>query len=766
VKLGRRDFLRTIPTAAVAGALPAWLSGCAIPDRPAGPEAPTLPPRGAPEKHVMSVCGACPGGCGIRARVVAGRLVGISGNPLHPVNRGALCPLGLAGAHVLYHPDRLRGPLRRAGDSYRPVSWKEAIAEVAGRLADLRARGLSHTVALVDGTRGRSRDVAQRFLAAYGSPNHLCGRPWNDVVSGAALRAMQGVEGPAAYDLENARFVLAFGSGWLEGSWSPVGAARAYGLARRGRKARRVRVVHVEPRLSTSAALADQWIPVIPGSEGALALGLIHMALREGLEDRAFLDGWSQGFDLLRAQLLRDYHPDAVSERTGVPVATIIRLARDFASNRPAVAVGDDFRGPGAQSTETRMAIHALNAIVGAVGSPGGVLCPPAVPTPAMPAPPDDEQSRRGGGMAPIAGDPGAGVLQLMAWQDGRGSYPVNLLLAYDADPLGALGGGRAAREALRRAPFLVSFSSFWDETARIADLVLPEPTYLERWQDDPCFTSRGFPVIGLRQPVVKPRHDTRPAPEALREIARAVGGSTAAALPERDFAEIVQDAMRGVHGSGRGALLDVPEAAAWVGTMEKSGWRASQFGSFDDFWKGLCERGGWWDPVYDFGERSRTLRTASGKFEFGPLARSLEPPPKPRPPAADYPLRLHAYPLYAAFGYSLGPMPWVQDTLGRGAGQSWTLWIEIAQEDARSLGVRDGARVRVQSPCGSVEARARIYPGLRPGVVAMPLGPGGAGGRACKRALAETAGALFGLSRSAAGAPRFEETWVRVAAA
>ena len=772
--LRRRDFLRTVGTAAAAAGCAPLLSACGAPARAnEAARRPELPPRGAPESWVVSTCGACPGGCGIRARLVAGRLVGIRGNPLHPVNRGGLCPLGVAAAHVLYHPDRLRGPLLRAGTTgeLRTASWSEAQALVAARLRDLRARGLPHAVALVDGTRGLSRQVAARFLEAYGSPHHLGGRPWNDLGPHEHLRAMQGLEGAAAYDLENAAFVLAFGPGWLEGAPSPVGAARAYGIARRGRKASRVRVVQFEPRLSVSASRADEWVPIVPGSEGILALGLMHMVLREGLESREFLEEWSAGFEPLRALVLRDYHPDAVSERTGVPVATIIRVARQFASTRPAVAIGDDRSGPGSGSPRTAMAVHALNAVVGAVNAPGGVLTPAAAPLDPLPAAAGDALAARGRAVERIGarGPAGGELAALQARLEGSGGPPVQALLAYGSDPIAALGGGERARAAVRKVPFVVSFSSFLDETARQADVVLPNHTWLERWQDDPTFTSRGFPVLGIRQPVMKPRHDTRDAVEALAQLGRAVGGPVRDALPYRDFSELIRLAARGIHRTGRGALFDVPEAEPWVATMETNGWRASSFGSFEEFWEGLRARGGWWDPTYDFGERSRVLRTPSRRLEFAPLARTLEQDGAPgRAAAAEapggYPLRLHLYPLLAAFGDSQGPLPWVQDVLGRELGQSWGAWVELAPSDAQVLGIADGARVQVESPAGAVLARAKVYPGVRPGVAAMPVGPGGVAGEACRRALDAWPVALVATTSGGAGPePADRATWVRI---
>jgi anaerobic selenocysteine-containing dehydrogenase len=421
------------------------------------------------------------------------------------------------------------------------------------------------------------------------------------------------------------------------------------------------------------------------------------------------------------------------------------------------------------------MAIHALNAVVGAINAPGGVLAPPRVPLDPLPALPTDERGARGRAAPPIHGEgPGAPLASLQAWLEGTGRYPVNLLVAYGADPVSSLGGSERAAAALRKVPFVVSVSSFLDETARQADLVLPDHTYLERWQDDPTFTSRGFPVLGIRQPVLAPHLDTRGAPEVLCDLGRRVGGPAGEALPWTDFREVIRLAARGIHRSGRGALFDVPEAGAWVETMERSGWAASHFGTFEEFWKGLTERGGWWDPVYDFGERGRVLRTASGKLDFGPLARALDPResgkgpaggiPSPSAGPSGYPLRLHLYPLLTAFGDRQGPLPLVQDVLGRELDQSWNLWVEIAPSDARALGIEDGGRVAVESEEGAVEARAKVYPGVRPGVAAMPVGPGGAPGRAWRRALPQQATALVGRRRGPPdGHPFPSDTWVRI---
>jgi hypothetical protein len=175
---------------------------------------------------------------------------------------------------------------------------------------------------------------------------------------------------------------------------------------------------------------------------------------------------------------------------------------------------------------------------------------------------------------------------------------------------------------------------------------------------------------------------------------------------------------------------------------------------------------------VYDFGERGRVLRTASRKLDFAPLASALarsvpreEPVASAAPgDAASRPLELHLFPLLTAFGDSQGPLPWVQDSLGRDLQQSWNLWVELAPSDAKPAGIADGAWVKVESDQGSVEARARVYPGVRPGVAAMPLGPGGAPGGTVRRALgAVQAAALVAEGGAAAPGGGAGGTWVRI---
>src|SRR3990170_3706400 len=332
MELDRRDFLK-FSTAAFAGLA---LSGCVLEKLIESDEAEGPWPPG-PEKWIASVCQQCPGGCGINVRVIDGRAVKIDGLPFHPINRGRLCAVGQAGLQVLYDPDRIKGPMRRIGgrssSQWQSLSWDEAIQTVAAKLTEIRGRGEPHTVAILAGQpRGRMDGLLARFLEAYGSPNYV--RNSCDGTAKAVLLT-QGIDTQVGYDLEHSNFILSFGYSLLETGWSPVLAHRTYGYLRQERPGAKAKIVQVEPRLSMTAAKADQWIPINPGTDGALALGLAHVIVREGLYDRKFVEEETFGFEDWRdgdgashlgfkSVVLKGYRLDEVSTITGVPIDTII----------------------------------------------------------------------------------------------------------------------------------------------------------------------------------------------------------------------------------------------------------------------------------------------------------------------------------------------------------------------------------------------------------------------------------------------------------
>ena len=298
MKVDRRDFFKIIGLGTAATAV----SGCSLQGVGTALQLTEqeIRPESGPESWVASTCGLCPGGCGVVVRKIGERAVKLEGNPIHPVNRGRLCPLGQASLQLLYNPDRLRSPLKRVGDrgsgKWQKISWEEAMSLIASKLKELRERGEPHTLAVL-GSKGSelSNRLMHRFLNVYGSPNYVPTE--REDPSSLAQYLTQGIRERVAYDFESTNYILSFAAPLVEGWLSPVRQMRALAFLRQGRPGHRGKLVQVESRLSATAAKADEWVPIRPGTEGAFALGIAHILVKEDLYDRAFVDGHLVGFE-------------------------------------------------------------------------------------------------------------------------------------------------------------------------------------------------------------------------------------------------------------------------------------------------------------------------------------------------------------------------------------------------------------------------------------------------------------------------------------
>ncbi|HKZ51593.1 MAG TPA: molybdopterin-dependent oxidoreductase, partial [Dehalococcoidia bacterium] len=345
MKVSRRSFLKASGATAALGALsvgpPALLERVAKP--PGNGGAPSLQTR--QEQRVPNVCLQCPAGSGILVRVVDGRAIKIEGNPEHPINRGKLCPKGQIGLQILYDADRIKGPMRRVGErgegKWERISWDEAIGEVARRLKALRDQGKAHTLVFMSGrNRGQSGGLIDRFVAAYGSPNHVGHSSICADGTPQAHLLTQGFKDYAGYDWENTNYLLCFGGGFIE-AWRPTTTLlRMYGHIRRGRPVRG-KIVQVDTRFSVTAAKADEWLPIKPGTDAALALGIANVIIKDKLYDKEFIEQRTTGFGEWSELVLREYSPEWAEKVTGVPAQTIVRIAREFATTKPAIAAGE-----------------------------------------------------------------------------------------------------------------------------------------------------------------------------------------------------------------------------------------------------------------------------------------------------------------------------------------------------------------------------------------------------------------------------------------
>jgi anaerobic selenocysteine-containing dehydrogenase len=768
-------------------------------------------PGPALETWMTSVCQLCPGGCGIRVRLLDGWPVKIRGNPDHSINQGGLCPRGEAGLQALYDPDRIRRPRRRLGDrgegKWKEISWDEAIRFVAEKLQAIRTRGRPEGLVVIGGQyRGLMQDIWERFLGAYGSPNYVSTSFGCDS-SDAMLDLMQGLRGSIGYDLANAGYVLSFGMSLLEGSWSPVWQMRGVAELRQGRPGHRVKIVQVDIRFSMSAAKADEWAAIVPGTDGALALAIAHVLLRDGLYDRAFvrehgfgMEDWTdasgarrEGF---RTVILRDFSPKAVAPITGVPEGTIERIAHEFGSERPAVALVDHGSARYSNGLFTRWAVHCLNALAGSLEVPGGITLPPPISFAPLPPLPSDSVAERGrsrprldGAMSAEAPLVQSAVHRLPDALRSGEPYSAEAVFLYYANPAFSLPGRLGMQAALENVPLVVSFSPFVDEGTEAADIVLPDHTYLERWQDDPTPRNVPFPVLGIRRPVREPLYDTRATSDVVFALAKALGDPIRAAFPWKNTEAFLKERVRGVYESGKGMLGKALPLDWQVPPPEG---REKLPGTFDEFWTKLLENGSWCDPDYSFRDFRRVLRTPSGRFEFtserlaaafaaGPVARATTQTHSPGTPQASpsvpmfeppeaagdetrYPLVLNVFRPLALMGGRTANMPFLLEIVGKTVSNSEGTWIEINPRTAEPLGIKEGDTVRVESPFGELRVRARLHPGTHPKVVNIPFGLGHRnGGRWAKDFGVNPNGVVGSTAMAVTGGPAYTVTRVRV---
>jgi anaerobic selenocysteine-containing dehydrogenase len=649
-----------------------------------------------------SICPLCAAGCGVIVRVMEGDVevvrngqagvvrMGLAkkleGDPDDPISQGKLCARGQAAIQITYHPDRLQQPMKRVGERgsgrFEPVTWDEAIADVVKALDELAASGNPAGLAFVGRPRGpRRHGVAARVLERFGAPPPAIVETFSDEVLRAANLRSFGAQQLPTVDLAETRYLVSFAADFL-GTWnSPVAQGAAYGRMRQGRPGVGAKFVQVESHLSLTGASANEWVPIRPGTDGVLALGLAHVMLRDTLRPAsaagragAQIDGWSAG--------LPDFTPARVEDLTGVPAARVERLAREMAAHSPSAAIVGGAALAHTNGMFHALAVNALNALAGSVGQPGGLVFtedPPAV----------------------VSRTTLATLIETAP----------RVLLLDEANLLYAAPASLKARGWLARVPLVVSFGSFIDDTSVMADLLLPDHSFLEAWVDRHAESGAVKAPPLVAGPAMRPLHQTRSTPDVLLEIARRL----AKPLPDlpQSFEEFVQQAPPG---------RSSPQA------LKPSG-----------------PQGG-----------GRVLAEA---IRYTPPEFAGDP--------ATFPLHFVPYVSQALLDGSVAHLPWLQEMPDPLTSAMWSSWVELNPQTAARLGIANGDLVEVTSSEGRLQAPALLLPSVAPDVVAMPVGQGHdtftryASGRG-----ANPLTIAAPLAERETGAPAWAATRVRVARA
>lgn len=730
-KFSRRDFLKVGTAAVAAGAGISLLRPSAHPG--------AAQSGSAEESIVKTTCALCPSGCGLDVRVVNGKAVKVEGNPLHPLNQGVCCLKGQTSLEVLYSPERIQRPRiqkgKRGSGDWKEIPWDEALSTVADKMSELRDAGKPHSVALLHGElRGQMRQVVNRFMRAYGSPNVISRESLGEGTARMAMWLSQGVNVLPVYDLNNSNYVLTFGGNLLESSRNVIGYLGAAAFMRRGRP-QRGKLVAVHPRLSITGIKADEWVPIRPGTYGALALGMANVIINSKLYDEDFVRDFTFGFDDFedangvqhqgfKSYVLETYTLERVSAITGVTTDVIARIAGEFATNHPAVAVLPTEPGElsSGNALYTALAVHALNALVGSIDAQGGVILQrfpeltewPSYSLDAIAAKSESQERLDGAGTQfPLA---------LSAYQNvperilAEKPYPLEMLFLLNANPLYDLPNGGRTLEALSKVPFVVSFASTLDESAAQADLILPASTFLEVWGDD-YLEGTGYAGISLRRPVVETLHDTRDPGDVLLDLAQRLGAPVANAFPWASYKDLIAERLskfdrEKLEANGNWSELVYfnaePGSPAWSDVVGRDRLNAPKDGRFDFF--------------------SRELYALLASDSDQACLPHFEIPATLMDSTTDsieYPFLLVTQPLITQSSQWQGIVPTLQESYGLQGYVKWDSWVEIGQKAAEALGLENGERVWVESPLGREQAVVRIYAGIWPNAVFLPPGMG-----------------------------------------
>jgi menaquinone reductase, molybdopterin-binding-like subunit len=618
-------------------------------------------------------------GSALKVRMVKGRLSGqrlikVDGNEEWPLGAeiGGIIPQDASALQSVYYGDvRVKAPmlLDRKTGIYQRLSWDQAMALVAEKMGELKKAGKAHTVMALgadpDSAAGQMLNI---IMTAYGSPN-LAFLPRAADTLALAGKLMFG-NSDIGFDLANARNVVSFGTPLLEGFGAPVATRAAFVAWREDGGA----LTQVEPRASITASQADTWLACKPGSEGMVALAMAAHILEKGLAVSGAFTGEAQ----FKSLVLSKYSPDKVAHSAGVNAAKLKEIAEKFAKADKAVAVC----GPGQGGEPGRLfdflAVLALNAVAGKVGKPGGLISRAALGLKPLgeAAAAFDGPPLAGGTNLPYGGYNAAAMTEsALAGKP----YKPGMLIVAESNP--AFNGPQASRmeDLARECPFVVAFTPFTDESANLADLVLPTATFLECWGDCTTPYGLGLATYGLHRPLITTQPQAKGLADALLLLAKALGGPVADLL-----------------------AYENAEAALKA--------RAEGLGDFAE----LAERG-WWlqdKPVY------------------GQMAVDLQPGLLAKEPeiagAHDHGLVLAAVPSMRAVNSAAPITPYmikVVDDIS--LANMDKLVAEINPETAHHLHLHEGDLATVQTKWGGGACRVHLFHGTPPGLVSVPAGLG-----------------------------------------
>jgi anaerobic selenocysteine-containing dehydrogenase len=705
-------------------------------------------------KAIPSACWQCVTRDAMIGYVEDGRIVKVEGNPALPRTNGKLCARGQAGPNQVYDPDRLLHPMKRVGKrgegKWKRISWDEALDEVTARLKKLQDEGHPEKFMFHYGRMkaSSSKIIKSYFLPAYGTKtigNHT------SICEGGKWTAQELVWGKHydVNDVSRTNFILNFGCNFFETHTSHIPLSQR---AIKAKTKRGVRIVTFDVRLSNTAAKSDEWIPIKPGTDLAVLLAMSNVVMQKGLYDSKFIETWTNvTVDQLKKHL-KQYTPAWAEKISGVPAAKIESLALEFAKAKPGTLV--NYRGSVAHynGVDTERAALMLEAICGYIDVPGG-RCKAVGPkwkstykTPKT----HPKKLKIIDGFGDIAYPTHHANHQVLKMiKDGKNGRP-DIYMIYCYNPAYVNGECQENIDILKDEaliPYFVAVDVGYSESTALADLILPDATYLERWDWEGHASYDQIQEYFIRQPLIEPLGEARDFKDVCCEIAKRLGGDIAKTMAFGSAKEFVRDACDNTPGVKEVGGFDYMVAhGAWYPrnaipsyhSYAKSLKEKDLKGTIVDEKTGVIWKG---KEGEDYTSTKNAYKKYVGQMINGKAYKGFKPDKINKSGKFEIHsefLKKKGFPAFPSWI----PVPEHQsmkkndlilttfkvNVQTHSRTQNCKYLTEIYHENpawinsqtAKSLGIKDGGWIEVSSPVGKIKTKAHVTEGIVPGVIAI----------------------------------------------
>ena len=638
-------------------------------------------------KKVFSACDMCFNKCGLIARVENGVVKKLDPNPKYLKSRGMLCARGNAGINQLYDPDRLKYPLLRKGKrgegKWQRLSWDQALDLTAEKMQRIGEKYTRCGMLFMAGTDIQSTFV-HRFAEVYGTYN-IISHESNCLIS--RNRAFLDTYGVVPVpDVLNCKYIIMAGANRFEALVTPDSIDLMTAMENG------CKLVVLDPRFTKTAALAHEWFPIKPGTDMAFFLAVTNVLISEKLYDEKFVAEKTHGFEQL-AKHVKKYTPEWAEGECEIPAKDIYRLARELAAASPSAMIYPGRRSSDYEdSTQIRRAFAIVNVLLGNWDKPGGLNLTRKIKTGSIPydAPfyEDNPEDRVDAGRSLMMfEEEGSFKHTRDAVIEGK-PYPIKGWFTYKTNPMQTGANRKKTMEMIEKLDFMVTVDIVMSDTAWMADLVLPAPSYLER--QDPLSSFVGSSAcsgIVTRDPVVPPLFESKPVFWIVKELARRLELSEHFDFSIEDFR--------------KAQLKDLPEVAA---ALKKDGVYNQVF-----ITHGIHEG-------KPFKTRSKKIELYNKRYEgYG-----VDPMPVYRSPKN---IPDEHFRIVVGRNAYISQSSSTNNLLLSELEPENTLWIH--PKPAKKLGIEYGDMVEVKSPAGKGELKARVTEEIRPDTVYMDTGYG-----------------------------------------